>query len=144
MLREGRHVPLADIAAQAGVGIGTLYRSYADREALLHALEYRAYGLLNQILDEIERQDVPGLDAVREYLARTLIVSDQLILPLHGAPPLLGAQAVTRGRRSTAASMPSSNAVRPMAASAPRSTRPTSSCSARSSPSRSPTVPAGR
>jgi AcrR family transcriptional regulator len=38
MLREGRNVPLAAIAAEAGVGVGTLYRSYADREALLHAL----------------------------------------------------------------------------------------------------------
>ena len=59
MLREGRHVPLAVIAAEAGVGVGTLYRSYADREALLHALEYRAYGLLNQILDEIEPPGSP-------------------------------------------------------------------------------------
>jgi AcrR family transcriptional regulator len=94
MLREGRHVPLADIAAEAGVGVGTLYRSYADREALLHALEYRAYGLLNHILDEIERRDLPGLDAIREYLERSLDVGDQLILPLHGAPPLVSAQAV--------------------------------------------------
>jgi AcrR family transcriptional regulator len=94
MLREGRHVPLADIAAEAGVGIGTLYRSYTDREALLHALEYRAYGLLNHILDEIERRDIPGLDAIREYLERSLDVGDQLILPLHGAPPLVSAQAV--------------------------------------------------
>jgi AcrR family transcriptional regulator len=94
MLREGRHVPLADIAAEAGVGVGTLYRSYTDREALLHALEYRAYGLLNHILDEIERRDIPGLDAIREYLERSLEVGDQLILPLHGAPPLVSAQAV--------------------------------------------------
>jgi len=41
MLREGRTVPLATIAAEAGVGVGTLYRRYADRQALLHALEYR-------------------------------------------------------------------------------------------------------
>jgi AcrR family transcriptional regulator len=94
MLREGRHVPLAVIAAEAGVGVGTLYRGYADREALLHALEYRAYGLLNQILDEVDRQDVSGLDAVREFLARSLAISDQLILPLHGAPPLTSDQAV--------------------------------------------------
>jgi AcrR family transcriptional regulator len=94
MLREGRHVPLADIAAEAGVGVGTLYRSYTDREALLHALEYRAYDLLNHILDEIERRDIPGLDAIREYLERCLEVGDQLILPLHGAPPLVSAQAV--------------------------------------------------
>ncbi len=98
IFREGRHVPLADIAAAAGVGVGTLYRSYADREALLHALEYRAYGLLNHILDEIERRDLPGLDAIRHYLERTLDVGGQLILPLHGAPPLVSAQAVQARR----------------------------------------------
>ena len=94
MLREGRNVPLAVIAAEAGVGVGTLYRSYADREALLHALEYRAYGLLNQILDEIDSRDLPGLEAVREFLSRSLAIGDQLILPLHGAPPLISPQAV--------------------------------------------------
>ena len=94
MLREGRNVPLAVIAAEAGVGVATLYRSYADREALLHALEYRAYGLLNQILDEVDSQDMPGLEAVREFLARSLAIGDQLILPLHGAPPLISPQAV--------------------------------------------------
>jgi AcrR family transcriptional regulator len=94
MLREGRNVPLAVIAAEAGVGVGTLYRSYADREALLHALEHRAYGLLNQILDEIDRRDMPGLEAIREFLSRSLAIGDQLILPLHGAPPLISPQAV--------------------------------------------------
>ena len=94
MLREGRNVPLATVAADAGVGVGTLYRSYADREALLHALEYRAYGLLNQILDEIEAEHLPGLTGVREYLVRGLAVADPLLLPLHGAPPLTGADAV--------------------------------------------------
>ncbi len=94
MLREGRHVPLAVIAAEAGVGVGTLYRGYADREALLHALEHRAYGLLSQILDDVGRRDLRGLDAVREFLAATLAIGDQLILPLHGAPPLTGGEAV--------------------------------------------------
>ncbi len=94
MLRQGRHVPLAVIAAEAGVGVGTLYRSYPDREALLHALEYRAYGLLNQILDEVDRRDLPGLDAVTEFLARTVALGDHLILPLHGAPPLVSDRAV--------------------------------------------------
>jgi AcrR family transcriptional regulator len=95
MMREGHHVPLATIAAEAGVGIGTLYRKYADREALLRALEYRAYGLLNQILDEIEGHDLPGLQAVIEYVSRTLAIANQLVLPLQGAPPLMSAKAVT-------------------------------------------------
>jgi AcrR family transcriptional regulator len=94
MLREGRNVPLAVIAAEAGVGVGTLYRSYADREALLHALEYRAYGLLNQVLDEVDSRDMPGLEAITEFLSHTLAIGDQLILPLHGAPPLISPQAV--------------------------------------------------
>jgi AcrR family transcriptional regulator len=94
MLREGRNVPLATIAADAGVGVGTLYRRYADRQALLHALEYRAYSLLNQILDQIDSTDLPGLDAVAEFLSRTLTIASQLVLPLHGAPPLMTAEAV--------------------------------------------------
>lgn len=86
MLREGRNVPLATIASEAGVGVGTLYRSYADREALLHALEHRAYGLLDRILDEVDSRDLSGLEAVGEFLSRSLAVGDQLVLPLHGAP----------------------------------------------------------
>jgi AcrR family transcriptional regulator len=94
MLREGRHVPLATIAAEAGVGVGTLYRRYPDRNALLQALEYRAYELLTQILDEIQQDGLSGIDAIREYLSRTVAVADQLVLPLHGAPPLLTDEAV--------------------------------------------------
>jgi AcrR family transcriptional regulator len=94
LLREGRNVPLATIAADAGVGVGTLYRSYADRDDLLRALQFRAYGFLNQILDEVDAQRLSGLDSVGEYLTRTLSISEQLILPLHGAPPLATAEAV--------------------------------------------------
>jgi AcrR family transcriptional regulator len=43
MAREGRHVQLAVIAAEAGVGVGTLYRRYADRDALMQALEEREH-----------------------------------------------------------------------------------------------------
>ncbi|WP_167756492.1 MULTISPECIES: TetR/AcrR family transcriptional regulator [unclassified Amycolatopsis] len=93
MLREGRHVPLAAIAAEAGLGIGTLYRSYADRDALLQALEHRAYGLLNSLLDQIDDNGT-GLDQVRRYLEGTVDIADQLVLPLHGAPPLVTPEAV--------------------------------------------------
>jgi AcrR family transcriptional regulator len=95
MMRDGRHVPLAAIAAEAGVGVGTLYRKYADRQALLEALEYRAYDLLNQLLDRLQPG---GLEAVQEFLAGTLEIADQLVLPLHGAPPLMTAEAVAARR----------------------------------------------
>ncbi|MUN35261.1 TetR/AcrR family transcriptional regulator [Actinomadura litoris] len=94
MLREGRGVPLATIAAEAGVGVGTLYRKYPDRQALLHALEYRAYGLLVGILESIGELRCSGLEAVGEYLRRNVEVGDQLVLPLHGAPPLMSPEAV--------------------------------------------------
>jgi AcrR family transcriptional regulator len=94
MTREGRHVPLSVIAAEAGVGVGTLYRKYADRDALMQALERRAYGLLTDILGDIARRDLPGLEAIGEFLARTVEIASRLVLPLHGAPPLVTAEAV--------------------------------------------------
>jgi AcrR family transcriptional regulator len=102
MLRDGLNVPLATIAAAAGVGVGTLYRNYADRSELLHALGHRAYRLLNHILDDIEpsagERGRSGLDCVRAYVAGAIDISDQLVLPLHGAPPLVDDAAVAARR----------------------------------------------
>lgn len=95
VLREGHNVPMATIAARAGVGVGTLYRGFADRDALISALQFRAYGFLNEILDELETLDLPGLQAIGEFLTRALHIGDQLVLPLHGAPPLVSAEAMT-------------------------------------------------
>lgn len=86
--------PLAVIAAEAGVGVGTLYRKYADRDALMQELERRAYALLTEILADIARRDPPGLEAIGEFLARTVQIASRLVLPLHGAPPLVTAEAV--------------------------------------------------
>jgi AcrR family transcriptional regulator len=98
-LREGHNVPMATIAARAGVGVGTLYRGFADRAALINALQFRAYGFLNDILDEVEALGLSGLDSVREFLTRALAIGDQLVLPLHGAPPLVNQEA-TEARQS--------------------------------------------
>jgi AcrR family transcriptional regulator len=102
MLREGRNAPLADIAAEAGVGVATLYRKYRDRTELLQALEHRAYRLLNDALDDIEReaaaQTWSGLDCIDAYVSRSIEIGDHLVLPLHGAPPLVDDGAVTARR----------------------------------------------
>jgi AcrR family transcriptional regulator len=60
--RDGERVPMATIADEAGVGIGTLYRHFPTRPALLAALTLRSFQLV-----------------LRHARA-------QLILPLHGSP----------------------------------------------------------
>ena len=85
-LNEGRHVPLARVAAEAGVGVGTLYRRYPNREALLAALQARAYGILIGIAEQALATAATGIEAVEQFLAASYGVRDQLVLPLHGAP----------------------------------------------------------
>ena len=46
--RDGEKVPMATIAEEAGVGIGTLYRHYPTRPALLAALTLRSFQLVLQ------------------------------------------------------------------------------------------------
>src|SRR4051812_27786144 len=67
MGRRGRNVPLADIAQAASVGVGTFYRGYRDRTALLHALEHRAHGLLIATLARIRESGRTGAPAVQAY-----------------------------------------------------------------------------
>lgn len=38
LLRHGAHVPMEEIATAAGVGVGTLYRHFPDRQSLLKAV----------------------------------------------------------------------------------------------------------
>ncbi|GAF45443.1 TetR family transcriptional regulator [Rhodococcus wratislaviensis] len=52
MLREGQHVLLATIAAEAGVGVGTLYRKYPDRAGLIQALGHGAHCMANDTSPE--------------------------------------------------------------------------------------------
>lgn len=85
-LAEGKNVPLAQIAADAGVGIGTLYRRYPNREALMEALQVRAYRLLIAEAEDALAAGESGLDSVDRYLRQTFEHRDQLVLPLHGAP----------------------------------------------------------
>ena len=68
MAQQDLNVPLADIAKSAGVGVGTFYRGFPDRTALLHALEHRSYDMLIEILDRIEESGQNGADAIETYL----------------------------------------------------------------------------
>jgi AcrR family transcriptional regulator len=102
MAQRGRNVPLAEIAGAAGVGVGTFYRGFPDRTALLHALELRAYDMLIAVLDRIKESGQTGADAVETYLDECLNLGDQLVLPLRGAPPLADDAAIAARARINA------------------------------------------
>jgi AcrR family transcriptional regulator len=54
--REGTHVAMATIAADAGVGIGTLYRHFRTREDLLNSLAHRSF---EQVLSNVQAAELP-------------------------------------------------------------------------------------
>ncbi|MCU1403881.1 MAG: regulatory protein TetR [Glaciihabitans sp.] len=91
-LGEGKNVPLAQIAADAGVGVGTLYRRYPNRAALMEALEVRAYRLLIAEAEDALARGESGIDSIERFLRQSFVHRDQLVLPLHGAPRTEGTE----------------------------------------------------
>ena len=84
--REGAAVPMAAVAADAGVGIGTVYRHFPSREALLGALTHRSFQLVLDAVDRAAEPDRPGIEAVRSFLDQTIEHGPDLVLPMHGGP----------------------------------------------------------
>lgn len=77
---------MATIADEAGVGIGTLYRHYPTRPALLAALAVRAYRLVLDHARTAADSDEPAPTALARFFEQTITARDELILPLHGGP----------------------------------------------------------
>jgi AcrR family transcriptional regulator len=66
---RGIDVPLEEIARRSDVGIGTLYRHFPTRDALVEAVYRREVGLLCDSADELLR-DCPASDALELWLQR--------------------------------------------------------------------------
>ena len=86
--REGLRVPMATVAADAGVGVGTLYRRFPTREALLDALTHRSFQLVLDNARAAEALDDTGLGCLAHFLGGTINHRDELLLPLHGGPDI--------------------------------------------------------
>jgi AcrR family transcriptional regulator len=86
--REGLRVPMSTIAEDAGVGVGTLYRHFATREELLNHLTHRSFELVLAHARAAEDVAATGSDALRRFIEAAIALRDQLVLPLHGGPPV--------------------------------------------------------
>jgi AcrR family transcriptional regulator len=84
--REGTAVPMATIAADAGVGVGTVYRHFPSRDALLGALTLRSFEMVLDAARLAAATDRLGIEAVRAFLDQTIKHGPDLVLPLHGGP----------------------------------------------------------
>ncbi len=93
--RDGERVPMATIATEAGVGIGTLYRHYPSRPALMAALVLRSFRLVLAHARTAAESDESAPAALAQFFEQTISARDDLILPLHGGP-------VVRDERVTA------------------------------------------
>src|SRR5271165_5799777 len=86
--REGPRVPMATIAADAGVGIGTLYRHFSSREDLLDYLTHVSFEQVLANAQAAERGATTAAEALRRFIEAAISQRNELVLPLHGGPPL--------------------------------------------------------
>jgi AcrR family transcriptional regulator len=94
MHREGPHVSMATIAADAGVGIGTLYRHFPTREDLFNSLTHRSF---EQVLSNVRAAESDGTtanDALRRFIEAAIAQRNELVLPLHGGLPVTAPETI--------------------------------------------------
>ncbi|QIG44106.1 TetR/AcrR family transcriptional regulator [Nocardioides anomalus] len=84
--REGHAVPMTTIAAEAGVGVGTLYRHFPSREDLLDELTRRSFERMLARLEAVGAEDAPATDLLRSFLTGVIADRDDLLLPSTGGP----------------------------------------------------------
>lgn len=71
---QGAEASLRDVARRAGVGVGTLYRHFPTREALLEPLLRESFDTLTARASALETAETPG-DALVSWLRETIAVT---------------------------------------------------------------------
>src|ERR1700684_4076133 len=66
--REGLHVPMATIAADAGVGVGTLYRRFPTRDDPLSHLPHRSFEQVLANARAAERHGATAAERLRLFI----------------------------------------------------------------------------
>jgi AcrR family transcriptional regulator len=65
---EGIDVPLEEVARRAGVGVGTLYRRFPDRDALLRAVSETSLRRLADLVLTARQEEPDAWHALRRFL----------------------------------------------------------------------------
>lgn len=89
--REGLRVPMGTIAAGAGVGVATLYRHFPTRDDLLSQLSHRSFEQVLANARAAEREGATATDSLRLFIDAAISQRNELVLPLHGGPPVTSA-----------------------------------------------------
>jgi AcrR family transcriptional regulator len=84
--REGLHVPMGTIAADAGVGVGTLYRHFRTRDDLLAHLTHGSFEKVLANARAAESDGATPTECLRLFIDAAISQRNELVLPLHGGP----------------------------------------------------------
>lgn len=87
--REGSRVPMATIARDATVGIGTVYRHFPTREHLLAGLTERSFGFVLANVQEAAGVAGTARDALAVFFERTIEDRNEFVLPWHDDGPVV-------------------------------------------------------
>ncbi|MEV7415025.1 TetR family transcriptional regulator [Streptomyces sp. NPDC089919] len=89
LFRErGTAVAFDDIARRAGVGIGTLYRRFPDRESLIRDVTVEGFESGLAALDAARAAGGGPMAVLEEVFRRIVEQRDHLVMPLIGGPVL--------------------------------------------------------
>ena len=87
--REGPRVPMATIAADAGVRIrNSLLPALPSREDMLDYLTHTSFERVLANAQDAERGATTAAEALWRFIEAAISQRNELVLPLHGGPPL--------------------------------------------------------
>ena len=80
-VERGPGVPLDDIARRAGVGIGTLYRRFSDRDTLMRAVVLDALVATVEPAEQAGREEATAFEALVRYMHAALDLRVSAVIP---------------------------------------------------------------
>jgi AcrR family transcriptional regulator len=81
-VERGPGAPLEEIAGRAGVGIGTLYRRFADRRSLMRAVVLDALVQTRQSAEQAVAEEPDSFEALTRYMHAVLDLRISAVIPL--------------------------------------------------------------